>query len=135
MSEYHVMRATEAPDYTGDHPGAFLGYGRPLGSSQLAMNLRVLEPGQPHVPPGGDPTWGHSHKTIEEIYLVIQGEITMKVGDDIVTLGPRDAILMAADTPRATRNGGSDTAIFAMISAKVDDPMAETDAHENFWPA
>ena len=135
MSDFTVLRATDAPDYTGDLPGAFLGYGRPMGTSQIALNMRVLEPGQPHIPPGGDPTWGHSHKTIEELYLVLEGEITMKVGDEVVTLGPRDAILMPPDTPRATRNDGGARAIFAMISAKVDDPMAETDAHENFWPA
>jgi mannose-6-phosphate isomerase-like protein (cupin superfamily) len=134
MSEYTVMRATDAPDFTGDDPGAFLGYGRPMGATQLAFNMRVLEPGMPHIPPGGDPTWGHSHKTIEEVYLVLEGEITMKIGDDVITLGPRDAVLMQPATPRATRNLGDTTAVFAMISAKVDDPMAETDAHEGFWP-
>ncbi|HEY6889210.1 MAG TPA: cupin domain-containing protein [Solirubrobacter sp.] len=127
------MRGAEAPDYTGDHPGAFLGYGRPMGSAQLAINIRVLEPGQPHIPPGGDPTWGHSHKTIEEIYLVLEGEITMKVGEDVVTLGPRDAIFMEPQTPRATRNEGGTQAVFAMISAKVEDPMAESVPHERFW--
>jgi uncharacterized cupin superfamily protein len=129
------MRANDAPDYTGDHPGAFLGYGRPMGSTQLGFNLRVLEPGMPNVPPGGDPTWGHSHKTIEEIYLVLEGEITMKVGEDVVKLGPRDAIFLAPDAPRATRNEGEQTAVFAMVSTKVDDPLAEAVAHENFWPA
>jgi hypothetical protein len=54
-SRYTLLRAAEAPDFTGDAPGAFYGYGRPLGSEQLAVNLRVLEPGTAHVPPGGDP--------------------------------------------------------------------------------
>jgi uncharacterized cupin superfamily protein len=135
MSDYSVMRAADAPDYTGDHPGAFIGYGRPLGSTQLGLNVRVLEPGMAHVPPGGDPTAGHSHKTIEEIYFVLEGEITMKVGDDVVTLGPRDAILLPAGAPRATRNDGDVTAAFLMASRHVDDPRAETNPHENFWPA
>jgi mannose-6-phosphate isomerase-like protein (cupin superfamily) len=135
MNQYTVLRAADAPDFTGDAPGAFLGYGRPMGTGQIAFNMRVLEPGQPHIPPGGDPSWGHSHKTIEEIYLVLEGEITMKVGDEVLTLGPRDAILMAPATPRATRNEGDVRAVFAMFSAKVDDPMAETEAHEGFWPA
>ena len=133
MSDYTVMRGAEAPDYTGDHPGAFLGYARPMGSTQLAFNMRVLEPGQPHIQPGGDPSWGHSHKTIEEIYLVLEGEITMKVGGDVVTLGPRDAIFLPPQTPRATRNDADVQAVFAMISTKVDDPMAETNTHEQFW--
>jgi uncharacterized cupin superfamily protein len=134
VSDYSVMRATDAPDYSGDNPGAFLGYGRPMGSKQLGFNVRVLEPGTAHVPPGGDPTWGHSHKTIEEIYLVLEGEITMKVGDDVLKLGPRDAIFLPPATARATRNESGATAVFAMVSTKVDDPLAEFNAHENFWP-
>ena len=98
MSEYTVMRAAEAPDYTGDNPGAFLGYGRPMGAEQLALNMRVLEPGMAHVPPGGDPTWGHSHHTIEEIYLVLEGEITMKLGDDVSRSAPRDAVFIPPGT-------------------------------------
>ena len=133
MSEYSVMRGAEAPDYTGDDPGAFLGYGRPMGSTQLGLNIRVLEPGMANTPPGGDPTWGHSHTIVEEIYLVLEGEITMKLGDDVITLGPRDAVFIEPSTPRASRNDGDVTAVFAMVSAKMADPMAETNAHENFW--
>jgi mannose-6-phosphate isomerase-like protein (cupin superfamily) len=133
VSEYTVMRGADAPDYTGDNPGAFLGYARPMGSAQLGFNVRVLEPGMAHVPPGGDPAQGHSHKTIEEIYFVLEGEITMKVGGDEVTLGPRDAILLPSETPRATRNDGDVPAAFAMVSVKVEDPRAETNAHESFW--
>jgi uncharacterized cupin superfamily protein len=133
VSEYSVMRGAEAPDYTGDNPGAFIGYGRPMGSTQLGFNVRVLEPGMAHVPPGGDPSGGHSHISIEEIYFVLEGEITMKVADDVVTLGPRDAILLPAATPRATRNDSGATAAFAMVSVKVEDPRAETKPYENFW--
>src|SRR3954463_16322391 len=101
---YSIMRAGGAPDYTQGKASPFLGYARPMGSDQLALNIRVLAPGTAHVPPGGDPTKGHSHVNIEEIYLVLDGELTVKVGDDQHTLGQRDAILMAAGTPRASRN-------------------------------
>jgi mannose-6-phosphate isomerase-like protein (cupin superfamily) len=134
MSEYTVMRAAEAPDFTGDHPGAFLGYGRPMGAEQIAFNVRVLEPGMTHMPPGGDPTAGHSHVTIEEIYFVLEGEITLKLGDDVITLGPRDAVLIPASTPRAVRNEGEAAAAFALVSAKVEDIRAETVPHEGLWP-
>lgn len=135
MSDYTVMRAADAPDYTGDHPGAFIGYARPMGSQQIGFNVRVLEPGMANVPPGGDPAGGHSHVSIEEIYFVLEGEITMKVGDDTVTLGPRDAILLPPSTPRATRNDGAVPAAFAMVSVHVPDPVAESIKHEGFWPS
>ena len=88
VSDYTVLRAADAPDYTGEHPGAFLGYARPMESEQLAVNVRVLEPGMAHMPPGGDPTRGHSHRTIEEIYFVLDGELTIKLGDDVLDARP-----------------------------------------------
>jgi mannose-6-phosphate isomerase-like protein (cupin superfamily) len=135
VSDYTVVRADEAPDHTGDAPGAFRGYGRPLEAEQLAFNVRVLAPHTAHVPPGGDPAWGHSHRTIEEIYFVLDGELTMKLGDDVVTLGPRDAVRIPAATPRAVRNDSDAEAAFALVSARVEDIRAESEPHEDFWPA
>ena len=133
MSDYTVLRAADAPDYTGDAPGAFRGYARPMGSEQLGVNLRVLEPGTAHVPPGEDPALGHSHRTIEEIYFVVEGELTIKLGDDVLTLGPRDAVRIPAGTPRATRNDSAAETAFLMISVKVDDIRAESVRHDSFW--
>jgi mannose-6-phosphate isomerase-like protein (cupin superfamily) len=133
MSDYTIMRAAEAPDYTGDAPGAFVGYGRPMGAEQIAFNVRVLAPHTTSGPPGTDPSWGHAHKTIEEIYFVIDGEITVKLGDDVVTLRPRDAVLISPQTPRAVRNDSEQEAAFAMVSVKVEDIRAESEVQEDFW--
>ena len=134
MSDYTVMRAADAPDYTGDAPGAFHGYARPMGAEQIALNVRVLAPGTAHVPPGGDPTRGHSHATIEEIYFVLDGEITVKLGDDVETLGRWDAVLIPPDTPRAVRNASDRDAAFAMVSVRVSDHATESLPVESFWP-
>ena len=134
MSDYTILRAADAPDYTGDAPGAFVGYGRPLGAEQVAVNLRVLAPHTAHVPPGGDPTRGHSHRTIEEIYLVLEGEVAVKLGDEVVTLGPRDAVRIPAATPRAMRNDAEADAAVLMISVRVEDQSTESNGHDDFWP-
>ena len=133
MADYTIMRGAEAPDYSGDAPGAFRGYGRPMGAEQVSLNVRELEPGQANVPPGEDPARGHSHKTMEEIYFVIDGEVTIKLGDDVHTLGPRDAVHIPATTPRAVRNDGDGTAAILMVSRRIDDPRAESEWHERFW--
>jgi mannose-6-phosphate isomerase-like protein (cupin superfamily) len=133
MSDYTILRRADAPDYTGEAPGAFLGYARPMGAEQLALNVRVLAPRTPHTPPGTDPAWGHSHKTIEEIYLVLEGEIRIKLGDEVETLRKHDAVLIPAATPRAVRNETDEEAAFAMISIRTEDSMAESVAHEGFW--
>jgi mannose-6-phosphate isomerase-like protein (cupin superfamily) len=135
VSDYTLLRAADAPDYTGDAPGAFLGYGRPLGAEQVAVNVRVLEPGMAHVPPGTDPARGHSHRTIEEIYFVLDGELQVKLGDDVVVLGARDAVLIPPTTPRAVRNESDATAALLMISIAVPDIRAESVGHDDFWSA
>jgi uncharacterized cupin superfamily protein len=135
VSDYTILRAAEAPDFTGDAPGAFLGYGRALGAEQIAVNIRVLAPHTAHVPPGGDPTRGHSHRTIEEIYLVLDGELTVKLGEDVLPLSRWDAVRIPPATPRAVRNHSDDEAALLMVSVRVEDHAAESDAHEGFWPA
>ena len=135
MSGYAILRREDAPDYTGDAPGAFLGYARPLGAEQLALNVRVLAPHTAHVPPGEDPGWGHSHRTIEEIYLVLDGEVRIKLGDDVETLRRHDAVRIPAGTVRAVRNDSDAEAAFAMVSVRVDDPRAESVQSDGFWPA
>jgi uncharacterized cupin superfamily protein len=134
VSDYTILRAADAPDYTGDAPGAFLGYGPALGAEQIALNIRVLAPHTANVPPGGDSARGHSHRTIEEIYLVLSGEIAVKLGNDVVTLGPRDAVRIPPATPRAVRNDAEDDAVFLMASLRVEDHAAESVGQEGFWP-
>jgi mannose-6-phosphate isomerase-like protein (cupin superfamily) len=133
MSEYTVMRAAEAPDYTGDAPGAFLGYARPMGSAQLGLNVRVLAPHTEHKPPGEPDGFGHSHRTIEEIYFVLEGELAVKLGEEVLTLGPRDAVLIPPGTPRSVRNVSDTEAAFLLCSVRAEDPRAESVKHEAFW--
>ena len=134
MSDYTILRAADAPDFTGeDSPGAFIGYAGPMGSEQLGVNIRVLEPGQAHHPPGMDPSIGHSHKDIEEIYLVIEGEVTFKIGDETHVLGPRDAVRIDPEVRRGTRNDGDTNAVMVMISRKMDDPRGQSEFHPGFW--
>ena len=133
MAEYTILRAGEAPDYTGEAPGAFLGYGRPMGASQVAVNMRVLPPHSWNLPPGFEPGTGHSHESAEEIYVVVAGEVTIKLGDEVERLGMYDAVLIPPETPRATRNNSDEEARLVMISVSVEDPMSETTWHERFW--
>jgi hypothetical protein len=133
MSDYTIIRRADAPDYTGDAPGAFLGYGRGLGLEQLAFNVRVLAPGTANVPPGADESWGHRHETQEEVYFVVYGELTVKLDDDVVELGPLDAVRIAPSTVRGVRNDGSEEAAFVMCSIKIEDAMADSRPQERFW--
>jgi mannose-6-phosphate isomerase-like protein (cupin superfamily) len=135
MSDYTIVRRAEAPDFTGDAPGAFLGYTRALGLGQVAFNVRVLEPGTANVPPGSEPDWGHSHRTLEEVYFVVYGELTVKLGDDVHALGPLDAVRIAPATVRAVRNDGAEEAAFVLCSRRIEDPIGDAEPQAGFWTA
>ena len=57
------------------------------------------------------------------------------LGDDVTTLGPRDAVRIPPATARAVRNDSDEEAAFAMCSVRVEDIRAESQSHEGFWPA
>jgi mannose-6-phosphate isomerase-like protein (cupin superfamily) len=135
MADYAIVRHAQAPDFSGDAPGAFLGYARALATEQVSINLRVLAPHESNHPPGIDPAWGHSHHTIEEIYLVLEGELQIKLGDTVETLRRYDAVRIPPQTPRAARNDTDENVVFAMISRRLQDMREETVHHEGFWPA
>ena len=133
---YAVVRADDAPDYAqGKTPGhEFRGYGE-LGSEQVSLNVIVMEPGTTHKVPGMDDDIGHSHEDIDEIYIVASGRVTVKAGDDEVELGPLDAIRLAPEVVRSTRNTSDAPATVVMLSPKMRDPRAQSHFEERFWPA
>ncbi len=134
MSDYAVLKAADAPDYTeGKDPGhQFIGYGG-LGSEQVSVNVIKLEPGATHKVPGMGDDVGHSHEDIDEVYVVVDGEVTVKADDDEVVLGALDAIRLAPAVKRATRNTGDAAATVLMVSPKMSDPRAQSYFHEGFW--
>jgi hypothetical protein len=65
---------------------------------------------------------------------VLAGEITIKLGDDVTALGPRDAARIGPATARAVRNESDKEAAFVLCSIRVEDIRAESQQHEAFWP-
>ena len=57
------------------------------------------------VPPGYRFPYGHTHKTQEEVYVVVGGGGRMKVGDEVVELEQWDAGPSRRATGAATRRG------------------------------
>jgi mannose-6-phosphate isomerase-like protein (cupin superfamily) len=49
--------------------------------------------------------FGHTHKTQEEVYILISGSARAKLGDEIVDLRPFDALRVHKDTPRGFEAG------------------------------
>ena len=49
--------------------------------------------------------FGHNHKTQEEVYIVVSGSMRAKLDDEVVELGPWDAIRVSKETMRGFESG------------------------------
>jgi mannose-6-phosphate isomerase-like protein (cupin superfamily) len=128
---YTICQIGDAPDaFEGQYPGAMRLLGGPLASEQVTLTYREMPPGT-----GGKGSYGHRHKTQEEIYLVLSGRLAFKLGDEVVELGPLTAVRVAPDTVRSVWNEGPRQAALLIASTRSEDPRDDVELIEDFWPA
>ncbi len=70
--------------------------GGQLGAKQLGARLWRLKPGQAST--------RHRHFEQEELYLLLEGSGRMRVGDELLTLAPLDAVLVEPESARQLFN-------------------------------
>jgi mannose-6-phosphate isomerase-like protein (cupin superfamily) len=100
-----------------------------IGSEQVALTHRRMPQ---HT--GSKGSYGHSHKTQEELYFVISGELQFKLGDDVVDVPAGTAVLVPPQTVRGVWNDKPEDAELIIVSSRTDDPRADAEMTENFWP-
>jgi mannose-6-phosphate isomerase-like protein (cupin superfamily) len=100
-----------------------------LGNEQVAFTHRVMPPKS-----GGKGSYGHRHKTQEEIYYVVSGRLQFKLGDEIVDVERGTAVRVAPETVRSVWNDGPGDAELIICSVRLDDPGADGELVEDFWP-
>ena len=130
MSGYSIVRADDVDDvYAGsDVPGEFRPLTRALGGEQLAATLI-------RVPPHSDfeQGTGHFHDETEELYLVTQGTLMMRFGDEVVPVAAGSAVRVAPRTPRSHRNEGDEPVELWAISRRSE--RGDATKIDEFWPA
>jgi len=129
MSNYTVVSREDAEDVLGDYPGEMRMLTGPLGTEQIAFTWRRMPAGS-----GGRGSYGHFHKTQEEILYVISGRLHAKFDDDEVELGPGQAVRIAPECVRSIHNDGPEDAEIVLVSVRVEDGRADTDTVADFWP-
>ena len=129
MTRYTLVSREDAVDILGDYPGEMRMLTGALGTEQVAFTWRRLPAGT-----GGRGSYGHFHRTQEEVLYVISGRLQAKFDDDVVELGPGQAVRIAPDCVRSIHNDGPDDAEIVLVSVRVDDPRADTDTVPDFWP-
>ena len=111
---YRVLKAAEAFWRRSNQmktPNTDLG--GQLGASQIGARMWRLEPGKAST--------NHRHFTQEELYVLLEGEGRVRVGTDVLTLAPLDALLVEPDTHRQLFNDTEADQLWLVVGAPRED--------------
>jgi mannose-6-phosphate isomerase-like protein (cupin superfamily) len=127
---YSIAGREEALDFMAGYPGygEQRWYSDALATEQVSFSWRRMPPGT-----GGRGSYGHRHPGQEEVYFVISGTVTVKVGDHVLEAGPQTAVRMTGEEFYSVHNDTDAEAELLILSARLDDPPLEK--QEGFWPA
>ncbi len=129
MSDYTAIQLEDAPDVLGDYPGEMRFLTGALDAEQAALTWRRMPPDT-----GGRGSYGHRHRTQEELYLVVEGTLTFKVADDVFEAGPGTAVRVAPSTLRSVHNDSDSDVVLIIASVKAADYDNEVETEDGFWP-
>jgi mannose-6-phosphate isomerase-like protein (cupin superfamily) len=129
LSNYTVSKREDVPDILGDYPGEMRFFAGPLGAEQTAFTYRRMPQHS-----GGKGSYGHRHKTQEEIYFVVSGRLQFKLEDEIIELGPGDAIRVAPEVVRSVWNDEPEDAELVICSPVLKGDEPDHELVEDFWP-
>ena len=131
MSDYTIAERDDAFDIMAEYPGygEMRSYTEALSAEQVAFTWRRMPAGT-----GGRGSYGHRHKSQEEIYFVVSGEVTFKVNDDVFKAGAGTAVRLEPQALRSVHNDGAGDAQLVLCSVRIDDPVADALTQDDFWP-
>ncbi len=69
-----------------------------LDLETMGVSLQLVRPGKRHA-------FAHRHEQAEEVYVVLSGSGRVKLDDEVVDVGPMDAIRVAPPVTRAFEAG------------------------------
>ncbi|MEK6275029.1 MAG: cupin domain-containing protein [Actinomycetota bacterium] len=127
MSDYTIVNLKEVEDQA---PNFGLSPDLEARFARVALDAELIGLTYQRLAPNFQVPWGHTHKTQEEVFIVLGGSMRVKVGDEIKELGPWDAIRVSKDTPRGFEAGPEGVEMIA-----IGAPGGPGDAVniEGFW--
>jgi quercetin dioxygenase-like cupin family protein len=131
VADCTIVEVLDVPDmFEGKYPGEMRFLTGPLGNEQVAITFRRMPAGA-----GGKGSYGHRHKTQEEVVLVLSGRLEFKLDDEVVEVGPLTAVRIPPQTVRSIWNEGPEEAVILIVSPRIDDVRGDVEMVEDFWPA
>src|SRR6476469_5927260 len=118
MSEYTIVNLKDVEDQA---PNFGLAPDFEARFARVALEAELVGLTYQRLAPNLSVPWGHTHKTQEEVFVVLEGSVQVKVPD---------AIHVKNDTPRGFRAGPEGVVMLA-----IGAPGGPGDAVniENFW--
>ena len=80
-----------------------------LESKELGARLWRLEPGQASTK--------HRHRKQEELYVLLEGQGRIRIGEEVLTFAPMDALLVEPDTVRQPFNDTDADQLWLVVGA------------------
>ena len=130
MAGWSTCRLEDAPDVLGDYPGEMRFLTHALGTEQVAFTHRRMPPKT-----GGKGSYGHRHKTQEEVYFILSGRVLAKLEDEVIELGPETALRVPPGVVRSLWNEGPEDVVMVIVSTRIDNVRADVEKVDDFWPA
>jgi len=107
---YEVLRAEGAHWRPSNQMGVLnADLGKQLGAETLGARLWRLAPGQAST--------RHRHIRTAELYVLLEGTGRIRVGDELLTLGPMDALHVDPDTVRQPFNDTEADQLWLIVGA------------------
>ena len=130
MSDYTIKRLDEVVVVLGDYPGEMRMMTADLAAVQVAFSHRRMPQ---HT--GGKGSYGHRHKTQEEIYFVASGTLQFKLGDEVLEVPAGTAVRVPPETWRSVWNDEPEDAELIIVSKRVEGGSHEDAEYlPDFWP-
>lgn len=122
MSQHTMVNLREVEDMAPK-----FGYAPDLESRFARKALELEKSGVSYyrVAPGFRLPFGHTHSEQEEVYLVVTGSMRVRIGNDIVDLGPFDAVRVAPGAIRGFEAGRDGAELVAFGAPNTDNQDAE----------
>jgi mannose-6-phosphate isomerase-like protein (cupin superfamily) len=106
---------------------------------EFRMATRALELEQSglsyqRIPPGHRFPYGHTHKTQEEVYVVVRGSGRMKLDDEIVEVREWDAVRVSPGTWRGYEAGPQGLEILVIGAPNLgENPREDVEGQRGWW--
>jgi mannose-6-phosphate isomerase-like protein (cupin superfamily) len=104
-----MAQGTSTARLDPESPERFLSLRRPLGVTTFGINQVILEPGQRMRI--------HRHERQEEVYLVLEGRLTVAVEADETDLGKGELMRVAPQVRRQLINYGPERVLLIALGA------------------